>query len=464
MGKIIGHFLLPHPPLLIPQIGRGNQHVAYRTCDAMMEVSKKIGELNPDNIIVITPHGASFQDGISILDSFFIEGDFNEFGSDFAMEKELNKTLSTQLKDSCLSNHIPLIPLDQSNAEIYDIDYKMDHGTMVPLYFIDKFHKKYKLTSITYGGLNSLLHYKFGMVLKEAIENLPGTYVIISSGDLSHKRSEDSPYGFHPSGEAFDNSLIESLKTGSVEDIFALDDNLIQSSLQCALKSILVLLGTLDKSDFTSEVLSYEHPFGVSYCVIETTPTEARESKLKLLTKLFEKRLEDMKKNAYVFLAQNAIKTYLETGDYLRIPTSVPENCLSEKRGAFVSLKMAGELRGCMGTIIPTCTNLGEEIIRNAVLSCSQDPRFAPVSLDELPFLTIHVDVLNTPEACLKEDLDPAKYGVIVSCGTKHGVLLPNLEGIDTVDSQLDTVLLKAGILPEEKYSIERFTVTRHGC
>jgi AmmeMemoRadiSam system protein A len=134
----------------------------------------------------------------------------------------------------------------------------------------------------------------------------------------------------------------------------------------------------------------------------------------------------------------------------------------AERSACFVSIKQSGELRGCIGTLSPSQADLGEEIAHNAFSAAMRDPRFAPVGREELPGLSYTVDVLSTPERCTIDDLDPSCYGVIVACGYRRGVLLPDLPGIDTVARQVTIALRKAGIGLEERYDVERFRVSRY--
>jgi AmmeMemoRadiSam system protein A len=139
------------------------------------------------------------------------------------------------------------------------------------------------------------------------------------------------------------------------------------------------------------------------------------------------------------------------------------EPWLRDRAGIFVSLKKQGELRGCIGTTAPTTPSIVDEIIQNAISAATRDPRFNPVTADELPDLTISVDVLGQPERVeSKNDLDPSRYGVIVRKGMRSGLLLPDLDGVDTVDEQWAIVCRKAGISPDSVESIERFRVTRY--
>ena len=135
----------------------------------------------------------------------------------------------------------------------------------------------------------------------------------------------------------------------------------------------------------------------------------------------------------------------------------------TQQAGAFVSLHKNGQLRGCIGTIAPTCDNLAWEIVQNAFSACSRDPRFSPVRPDELDELEYSVDVLGTPEPVdSPAALDPKTYGVIVSCSGRRGLLLPDLDGVDSVEAQLSIALQKGGIRENEPYKIERFKVVRH--
>jgi len=172
-----------------------------------------------------------------------------------------------------------------------------------------------------------------------------------------------------------------------------------------------------------------------------------------------------MKKNeesAYVKLARETIETYIKQGKIITPPLGLPEEMINQKAGVFVSLKKNGNLRGCIGTFIPTQGNIAQEIIKNAISAAVDDPRFSPVSVSELEDLSISVDVLSAPEEVKDiSQLDPKKYGVIVSSGYKKGLLLPDLEGVDTVEYQIDIAKRKAGIYPGEKVKLYRFEVKR---
>ena len=165
-------------------------------------------------------------------------------------------------------------------------------------------------------------------------------------------------------------------------------------------------------------------------------------------------------------LARLAVERFITQGKVLD-PPSAPQGVLAGQAGAFVTLRTVdGNLRGCIGTIAPTCETIAEEIIQNAISAATRDPRFAPVAVEELPVLTYGVDLLSQPEAARgPEDLDPSQFGVVIETidGARRGLLLPRIEGIETVDEQWQAVHRKAGIPIGTPVKVERFSVTRFG-
>lgn len=160
-------------------------------------------------------------------------------------------------------------------------------------------------------------------------------------------------------------------------------------------------------------------------------------------------------------LAKQAVESYVRQGEVFRPGELTAE--MKERAGAFVSIKKHGQLRGCIGTFEPTRANVAEEIVANAIGSATQDPRFTPVVASELDDLEYSVDILTAPEPVEGTDqLDPKKHGVIVECGFRRGLLLPDLEGVDTVDQQIGICRAKAGIAIDEPVKLYRFQVRRY--
>lgn len=170
----------------------------------------------------------------------------------------------------------------------------------------------------------------------------------------------------------------------------------------------------------------------------------------------------DTQMSDQVKLAILALESFVKNRLIIQVPDWVPENFTIIRKATFVSIKKNGNLRGCIGTIIPTKRNLAEEIIYNAISAGTQDPRFNPVRVEELSDLTYSVDVLYDPEEIVSiKELNVKKYGVIVTKGFRRGLLLPDLEGIDTPEEQVLIALQKAGIEPGEEYGMQRFLVER---
>lgn len=170
--------------------------------------------------------------------------------------------------------------------------------------------------------------------------------------------------------------------------------------------------------------------------------------------------------DAYTQLARASFETYTRTGERIAIPNELAETApemLSTRAGCFVSLHIGDDLRGCIGTLAPTQPSLADEIIENAISACSRDPRFPAVRADELEYIHCSVDVLGEAENISgPEDLDVKRFGVIVSKDFRRGVLLPDLEGVDTIEQQIGIAKQKAGIAQWEDCALQRFEVVRH--
>ncbi|MCX7903678.1 MAG: AmmeMemoRadiSam system protein A [Caloramator sp.] len=462
---IIGQFLMPHPPIIISEVGRGEEKSAQKTIDACTKISKEVANLKPDTIIIITPHGPVFSDAVAICNASFIEGNLKNFNAPSVSFKfKINKELTDKIIDLADESEIPVAPLGENSYIEYNIRLSLDHGAIVPLYFINKEYKDFSLIHITYGMINPIKLYELGIKIAEVFKNSKEKAVIIASGDLSHKASTNSPYGFDELGPEFDNQLLDHLRDGKVAEIFTMDKSLVKRAAECGLRSLYILLGTLDEYDFKSEILSYEAPFGIGYANVKFIIEQNTESKLQTIRQSIENSLKQKRaiENPYVKLARESLEYYIKHQKYIKIPSYVTDEMLNQKSGVFVSIYKNGELRGCIGTIYPLTNSIAEEIIRNSVQSGTNDPRFYPVEEDELDELEYSVDVLMPPKPAAKEDLDPKRYGVIVRKGIRAGLLLPNLDGVDTVEKQLQIALKKAGISPNENYSIERFEVKRY--
>ena len=464
MGKISTFYTMPHPPIIIPEIGKGEEKKIQKTSDACVQVAKEIKDINPDTIIIITPHGPLFNDAVSISVENNIEGDFQRFGAgNISFNQEIDMDLTRRIIHYTRGGNIPVAEINKDTASRYGINYSLDHGTTVPLYFINQEISNYKLVHITYGILPKVELYKFGMLIKKAVEDSEKNTVLIASADLSHRLGRNGPYEYSPYGKEFDNEVISLLKKGDVLGVFNMDETMVREAGECGLRSYYIMLGAMEGNDIKGNLLSYEDIFGVGYAVMSFINKPSDISIFKQLSnkkRKFKNLIEE--KNPYIRLARESLTHYLLNRDYMDIPSYVTKKMRELKRGVFVTLKKHGRLRGCIGTIFPVTENIAKEIIRNAVKAGLEDYRFTPVKENELEDIDFSVDVLTESQKATKDELDPKKFGVIVRSKGRVGLLLPDLEGVDTVEQQLSIALEKAGISPHEDYIIEKFEVIRH--
>jgi AmmeMemoRadiSam system protein A len=306
-----------------------------------------------------------------------------------------------------------------------------------------------------------------GRCITKTAQKLGRRIVFVASGDLSHKLKEDGPYGFSEEGVRFDKEVTEAMREGDFLRLLEFSPDFCEAAAECGLRSFIILAGALSGKAVTSDLLSYEGTFGVGYAVCEFVITGDEEERH--FDKIFTQKQRDLAKerqkseDAYVHLARISLETYVTTGKYAKLPEDLPEELTARKAGVFVSLKKHGSLRGCIGTIAPVTQSIAKEILKNAVSAGAEDPRFPPVTEDELSELIYSVDVLGEAEPIKEKiSLDVKRYGVIVTSGRKRGLLLPNLEGVETIDQQVSIAKKKAGIYDNEKFSLERFEVVRH--
>jgi len=459
--SIIGAFIVPHPPIILPEIGKGEEKKIQKTIDSYRTAAKSIAELAPETIVVTTPHSILYSDYFHISPGSKAVGDLRQFGVRNSMlEAEYDKEFVKRLEKNAQEALISAGTLGERNPEI-------DHGTLIPLKFINECWTSYKLVRIGLSGERLVTHYQFGKCIAKTAEQLNRKTVFIASGDLSHRLTEDGPYGYQPEGPAFDQKVIHAMETGNFLDFFTLDPELCEKAGECGLRSFLIMAGALDGQSVRPTLLSYEGPFGVGYGVaaFEITGKDENRHYDRVYEQIEKDRLAEMKihEDPYVRLARTALESYLATRKHIKPPVNLPQEMMTERAGVFVSIKKFGQLRGCIGTIAPVTKNIAEEIIMNAISSGTDDPRFPPVTAAELPDLTYSVDVLSPAEPIHSPaQLDVKRYGVIVSKDYRRGLLLPNLEGVDNVEQQIAIAKQKAGIRKDETVSLERFEVVRH--
>lgn len=457
--------LSPHPPIMIPEVGRGEERNAPGTLRAMDILGRRFASLDYDTLVVITPHGLVLRDAVSVRGDAALEGDLAGFGArrvTLALKSDLE--LVREIAVSSKEDGLTTVLLDRRRLDGYMADRRLDHGVMVPLYYLAKHGFSKPAVVVNIGFLSLLDLYRYGMAIARASKRLGRRIAVLASGDLSHRLKPDAPAGYNPKGKVFDETLMGYLRDFSPKDVLNMPEDLVENAGECGLRPVVMMLGALDDLEVRSEVLSYEGPWGVGYGIALLSPEGPAKSRLAEIQEDRERRIEETRRNeSYpVHLARTAVERYVRAGETLTVPGDVPQEFRSPA-GVFVSIHKEGMLRGCIGTTGPTCPTAAHEIIQNAISAATGDPRFHKVTADELPFLEYSVDVLSAPEEVPgEEDLDPKVYGVIVERGARRGLLLPDLPGITSVREQVDIAKRKAGIGLREGVRLYRFTVKRY--
>lgn len=460
--SMLGAIITPHPPVLLPEVGGGREREIAATDRAMRTAAETVAAWQPDVIIVSSPHTILYRDYFHIAPGDGAVGDMSRFG---APEVRIQASYDTLLREEIIR---------RAEAEglhagtLGQRDPELDHGVLIPLYYLRKAGVRCPIVRMGLSGFSPLDHYRLGKCVQDAVNALGRRAVFLASGDLSHKLKADGPYGYAPEGPQFDDAVTRTMASGDFLEFLTIDPALCERAAECGLRSFQVMAGALDGLAVEPQLLSHEGTFGVGYAIALFPVTGRDDSRCYEKDYLLAKndRLATRKANEdpWVKLARRSLETYVKTGQRLTsLPEDLPAEMTTQQAGAFVSLHKNGQLRGCIGTIAPTCDNLAWEIVQNAVSACSRDPRFSPVRPDELDELEYSVDVLGAPEPVdSPAALDPKTYGVIVSCGGRRGLLLPDLDGVDSVEAQLSIALQKGGIRENEPYKIERFMVVRH--
>ncbi len=459
--SVIAAYMVPHPPMIVPEVGQGSERQVEATRKAYMRVAEDIAALQPETVIVSSPHAAMYADYFRLSPGREAEGSFAQFRApQMRFREKYDEELVKAAERIASAEGFPAGTLGRREAEL-------DHGTMVPLYFIRQVFQDFRLVRIGLSGLPPEDHYRLGQMIRQAVEETGRKAVWVASGDLSHKLQAYGPYGFAPEGPQYDERVMDVCSRAAFGELFDFGEAFCEKAAECGHRSFVMMAGALDGMSVEAERLSHEDVTGVGYGICIFRPGEPDPSRkfLEIRQAQEEKRLTEERSGCdpWVRLAWLSVESYVRDHRAAEIPDDLPEELLHRRAGAFVSIHKQGQLRGCIGTIGPTQSCLAREIAENAVSACSRDPRFDPIRPEELKWLEISVDVLGEPENIdSAEELDVKRYGVIVSSGRRRGLLLPDLDGVDTPERQVAIARQKAGIGPGEKIELQRFEVVRH--
>ncbi|HVG29951.1 MAG TPA: AmmeMemoRadiSam system protein A [Pyrinomonadaceae bacterium] len=501
-GSLVYVGFAPHPPIMVPEVGRDSAREVAGSIEAMRVLSERVVASGAQTLVIISPHAPLEARAFIAYRDPELRGGFAPFRAPQAtVSAPLDAELLDAISRAATEDGFAIAPLE---------GYELDHGTAVPLYFLLRNGWRGSLVALGYSFLPDEEHLRFGASLRRAADALGRPVAFVASGDLSHRLTRDAPAGYQPDAHLFDEQVVASLHDGEPRRVAGIDQGLRRLAGECGYRSLLVAVGAADGLRADCEVLHYEAPFGVGYLVAQLarggaaedenlkrdhphsetndrtevdektadqSPPERRTDGMRVSDQFSRGQTSDQASSARSVarvseesgaelpaLARRAVESYVLGGRAPGADDALDAPLLDQPAACFVSIKTDdGELRGCIGTVEPMRPNLAEELIANAVSAATRDPRFPPVSAEELPRLRYSVDVLSEPEPAQFEDLDPKDYGVIVEdeAGTRRGLLLPDIEGVETAAQQVQIAARKAGISPRETVRLYRFRVRR---
>lgn len=449
-SSIVFAGIVPHPPIMVPEVGGSAIAEVSASINAMKVLAERVIASGAETVVIISPHAPLEARAFVAYYGERLHGSFSGFGApESGAEASLDKELLSAITQIAMGRGHKVVGIKGCD---------LDHGTTVPLYFLQRNGWQGRVVCLGYTFLSNEDHLSFGSCIRSAIDMQGRPVAVIASGDLSHRLKPGAPAGFNEVAHFFDLEIVSAIRECAPTRIVNVDCDLRSKAGECGYRSMLVALGATDGMTLNYELLSYEAPFGVGYMVAQLTcelPKSGKSIPEEAPVEAVLTTRQDL-----AALARTTVETFVREGRQV-LPA---DSGLDFQAACFVSIKTAsGNLRGCVGTVEATRRSLEEELIANAINAATRDPRFPPVTSDELPNLRYSVDVLSEIEPTVFENLDPKLFGVVVEeeGGSRRGVLLPGIEGVDSVEQQVAIATRKAGIEAGSVVRLFRFRVSR---
>jgi len=260
----------PHPPIMVPEVGGSEVEKVAASVGAMEKLADEVERMAPETIVVMSPHSQIYADAFTIKMAPMLSGSFSMFGAArVRMDTTPDLELGQAVIDGAAAAGVPCEAVGGAGRASLSAG-ELDHGIMVPLYFLAR--KSYPLVCLSMSFLDFHSHYVLGIALRDAIESVGRRVLFVASGDMSHRLIPSSPAGYSPRAAEFDKQIVEITSSGDFGRLFKLDPELTEEAGECGLRSIITMAGTVDGYSRSSEVLSYEGPFGVGYMVARMEP------------------------------------------------------------------------------------------------------------------------------------------------------------------------------------------------
>jgi AmmeMemoRadiSam system protein A len=447
-ATVVCAVLMPHAPILVPEVGGKRGAAAQASGQAMREAAACVMRFRPETVVLISPHSPRRRRAFGLWAGEPLQGSLAQFNAPDARVS--------------LPNDGPLGRAIVTEAKTRDLatwmieDQTLDHGALVPLWFLAEagWAGPTLVFGLNYpedGGVSPL-----GEAIAAGAQACHRRIAIVASGDMSHRLTPGAPCGFHPQARQFDETFIGLIRAGDYHGVGKMDPELRELAAEDAVDSTLVAAAAVDWRATGHKVLNYEGPFGVGYGVAilfaeESTPAELPAAPVHTASR----------EGAILpGVARQSVTAALRGGSGLA--PAAAGAYLNTQHGVFVTVReRSGELRGCAGTVLAACSNLVAETWRSARVAAFRDSRFPPVEAEELANLRFEVSVLHSMERISSAgELDPARYGVVVSTQDgRRGLLLPGIAEIKTAAQQLSIARKKGWIGADEPVLLQRFEV-----
>jgi AmmeMemoRadiSam system protein A len=439
--------LMCHAPIVIPRIAGTRADECARTTAAMREVASRLCAHEPDVLVLISPHTPRDPKRFGVSRAAWLEGDFGRFGlSEVGVRMRGAPEAAEAVAEAAAKRDL---------ATWSPSGTQLDHGALVPMTFLVEAGYTGKVLLIALPYPDTGLEPTMGHAIADAARTLDQRFVVLASGDMSHRLTPGAPAGFHPRAKRFDQRFVELLTQGELGEATRLAGELRELAAEDVVDSCAVAAAAVGFDATGHRVFAYEGPFGVGYCEALLYEGEAPAT-----TDATATRARTEPPRELLEVARDAIDARLRGARFVAPRLAAPWD---RSRGVFVTLRDSeGSLRGCIGHLEPQRDSLADEVAGCAVAAALHDSRFPRVEREELDDLRIEISLLSAAEPVhALSELDPRRYGVIVSRGDRRGVLLPEIEGVSTPREQVSIASKKAGIGPEEHVTLERFEVVK---
>jgi MEMO1 family protein len=443
--------LMCHAPIALPEVAGNRARQCSLTTRAMTDIAMRLCAHAPDLLVIVSPHAPRHPTRWGICTESPLRGDFGRFGADH-VGLTLPGAPEAGTRLNALARKAGLMTREIAAD-------RLDHGALVPLHFVRQagWDGPTLLIALPYPGTRT--EATMGRVIAELAEQSGQRWAFLASGDMSHRLIPSAPSGYHPQAKEFDRTFKARIDAGDLRGACAVDADLREIAAEDVVDSCTVAAAAVDYRSDGHRTYGYEGPFGVGYLeavLFEDKPPSERGTR----NHSDRQSGEGRPWQSMLRIAREAIAAKISHS--AARPHSLPTPW-NTPQGVFVTLRDArGELRGCIGHVESLYGTLAEEIAACAAAAATQDTRFARVTPDELPHLTIEISLLSKPEIVTDLSvLDPKRYGVVVSAGRARGVLLPDIEGVDTIEEQLRIAAGKGHLPAGRTWTIERFTVQK---